>query len=203
MGYLGAEKAAWPVLQSEGGVIGQQVRPLLCLVPALESASPTGSRASQHPEPAAPPPPLCLSVHLLSLCPVLPQPQLCGPLAFCSPGRSLADEALQTRSQSRADGSGSKEPGPALRVDAVIGSFTDPSSPPWRPLLTFGSGEWVPGLHADLTASVCPGQGLPTPAWTAGAGSMAQSHSQAVWPLSSVACGPGLHGPTAECRRAL
>lgn len=64
-------------------MIGQQVRPLLCLVPALESASPTGSQASQHPEPAAPPPPLCLSVRLLSLCPVLPQPQLCGPLAFC------------------------------------------------------------------------------------------------------------------------
>lgn len=57
-----------------------------------------------------------------------------------------------------------REPGLALRVDAVTGSFIDPGPLAWRSPLTFGSGRWVPGLpHADLRASVCPDQGLPTP----------------------------------------
>lgn len=58
----------------------------------------------------------------------------------------------------------------------------------------------MPGLHADLTASVFPGQGLPAPTWPAEAGSMARSHGPA-------ACGPRLHGPLvgpgpALCRRS-
>lgn len=72
-----------------------------------------------------------------------------------------------------------------------------------RPPLTFGIGKWVPGLQADRTASVCPGQGLPTPTGPASAGSMARSHGRGVWPLSSVACGPRRHGLPARFRTAL
>lgn len=148
---------------------------------------------------AALPPPPCLSTHLgSSRHAVLPQAWLCGPLAFCLPSHSLADEALQTW----ADGSSPREPGLALQMDTVTGSFLDSGPLFWRPPLTFGSGRWVPGRLAGPRASVCPGQGLPTPTQPAWAGSMAQSHGQGVWPLSPVACGPRLHGPSAGFRSA-
>lgn len=112
MGYPGAEKAACLVLQSEGGVIGQQVRPLLCLVPALESASPTGSQASQHPEPAAPPPPFacpytCSHSALSCLSPSSVDPSLSAhpvtlwPMRPCRPGLRAGQMAQVPRSQAQ------------------------------------------------------------------------------------------------------
>ena len=131
------------------------------------------------------------------------QPQLYRPLTFCSPGHSLAAEAQQTRPQSTAVGSSPRKPGLPLGVDTATRSFTDPGPLSWRSPLTFRSGRWVPGLHAGLRASVCPGQSLPTPTQPAWARSMAHSHGRGVWPLSPVACGPRLHGPPAGLGTAL
>lgn len=140
-----------------------QTGPLLRPVPGPGSTGPTGTQASQPPEPAVSPLPPCLPIYLASLRPVSPPPRLWGPLALCLPSRCLADGALKTCSQSRAGGSSPREPGLALRTDTVTGPFLDPGPPSWRPPLTSGSSRWVPGLHAGPRASVCPGQGLPTP----------------------------------------
>ena len=74
---------------------------------------------------------------------------------------------------------------PVLEAPAYLWEWQVGAGPARRPQ----------SLCLSRPRSPCPHQ----PAW---AGSMAQSHGRAVWPLSPVACGPRLHGPSAGFRSA-
>lgn len=94
---------------------------------------------SDLPAPGMAAPPLPRAVHTPGLAPPGPAPAPArGPLAVRSPGHSLADEALQTWPQSTADGSNSRKPGPALRMDTVPGSLIELVPCPGGPRLPLG-----------------------------------------------------------------
>ena len=191
MGYLRTEGAACPA-QNQDGVLrlADQASPLPRPCPRVHQSQLSPRRPSpRNLQPLRCPAP----VHTPGL-----RPQPCGPLAFCALGHSLAREAQQTRPRSRAVGLSPREPGLALQVDAVTGSFIDPGPLAWRSPLTFGSGRWVPGLlHAGLGASVCPDQGLPTPY----PASLGWINGPQPWPgcLALVPCGLWPQAPRASC----
>lgn len=110
---LGTEGAACPVLQSAGRYS------------ASKSGFSPGLSLPQSPPAPPKPRPLStqipqllhcpISTHTPGLTPPCPAPAPARGPSFCSPGYFLAEAALQTWPQSRAHGSSSKEPGPALR----------------------------------------------------------------------------------------
>lgn len=192
-GDLGVEKAACPVLQSKDRELSWHIGPLPCLVPVPESSSPT-----KHRPPRAWNRQLlhcpALSTRLASLRLVLPQPQLMDPslsahLVTPWPMRP----SLQTWPQSRADGSDSRKPDPALRVDTVPSPLIELVPYPGGPRLPLGlaSGCWActqtsqplfvqakaspppPGqLALDQWPRAMAGVSGPCPLWPVAPGSM-------------------------------
>jgi hypothetical protein len=116
-----------------------------------------------------------------------PTPAPCTPC----PQVILVREALQAWPQNSSSFRGLVL---ALRGDTVTKSRIDPLPPSGSPCLPSGMAGGCPACTQALGASVYPGQGLSTPTQPAWAGSIIQSHSWVVQPLSPVACGPKLHG---------